>query len=217
MGRARSQLWNIPKETLEKLVEESNSVVEVCVKLGVDPYNGSNKTVYRLINHYNIPKPKYKTKGFLPRLSVDEIFTENSFVARNIVKRHLIQRNLIPYVCRDCGNTGSHNGKHLSLQLEHINAINNDHRLVNLCFLCPNCHSQTLTYAGKKNRKVRKTKIYESQESKSFRMVNSRKFHITQEKLIALIKEKSICEIGRMFGVSDNAIRKRCKLFKIEW
>ena len=35
----------------------------------------------------------------------------------------------------------------------HINGINNDHRLENLRFLCPNCHSQTSTYAGKNKRK----------------------------------------------------------------
>lgn len=40
-------------------------------------------------------------------------------------------------------------GQSLSLQLDHINGINNDHRLENLRFLCPNCHSQTNTYAGK--------------------------------------------------------------------
>jgi hypothetical protein len=33
--------------------------------------------------------------------------------------------------------------------LEHVNGINNDHSLENLCFLCPNCHSQTSTYCGK--------------------------------------------------------------------
>lgn len=37
----------------------------------------------------------------------------------------------------------------LTLQLDHINRVNNDHRLTNLRFLCPNCHSQTDTYAGK--------------------------------------------------------------------
>ena len=40
-------------------------------------------------------------------------------------------------------------GNPLALQLDHINGVNNDHRLTNLRFLCPNCHSQTDTYAGK--------------------------------------------------------------------
>ena len=50
---------------------------------------------------------------------------------------------------RQCGNEGFWNGKKLVLQLEHKNGIHNDHRVENLCFLCPNCHSQTDTYSGK--------------------------------------------------------------------
>lgn len=37
----------------------------------------------------------------------------------------------------------------------------------------------------------------------------------SSEELMALIKYKSFREIGRMFGVSDNAIRKWCKCYKI--
>jgi 5-methylcytosine-specific restriction endonuclease McrA len=43
-------------------------------------------------------------------------------------------------------------GKPLSLHLDHKNGKNNDHRIENLRFLCPNCHSQTATYAGKNKK-----------------------------------------------------------------
>lgn len=36
---------------------------------------------------------------------------------------------------------------------------------------------------------------------------------ITKEELNKLIHEKSFVEIGRMYNVSDNAIRKWCKLY----
>ena len=47
-----------------------------------------------------------------------------------------------------------YNGKPLTLQLDHIdgNPINNN--LENLRFLCPNCHSQTDTFAGKNPSKL---------------------------------------------------------------
>lgn len=48
-----------------------------------------------------------------------------------------------------CGNIGEWQGQKLVLQLDHINGKNNDHRIENLRFLCPNCHSITETYAGK--------------------------------------------------------------------
>jgi len=44
-----------------------------------------------------------------------------------------------------------------------------------------------------------------------------KKFHIEKDKLEKFIKEKSILQIGKMFGVSDNAIRKRCKIMGIDY
>jgi 5-methylcytosine-specific restriction endonuclease McrA len=39
----------------------------------------------------------------------------------------------------------------LTVQIDHINGVRDDHRLENLRMLCPNCHSQTATY-GQRNR-----------------------------------------------------------------
>jgi len=91
----------------------------------------------------------------------DEVFVEESTIARHHVKKRLLEQKLIPYICDDCGNDGNWNGKKLVLQLEHKNGKNNDNRLENLAFLCPNCHTQTKTYAAK-NRKnpSRKPKSY---------------------------------------------------------
>ncbi len=45
--------------------------------------------------------------------------------------------------------------------------------------------------------------------------IHKRLFHISPEDLSELIQLKSMCEIARMFGVSDNAIRKRAKRYKL--
>jgi hypothetical protein len=64
------------------------------------------------------------------------------------LKNRLINENLIEKKCKICG-IDQWMGKEITLQLDHINGINNDHRLENLQLLCPNCHSQTETYCGK--------------------------------------------------------------------
>lgn len=83
------------------------------------------------------------------KFSNEEVFVENSYYARHLIKKRIISQKLLEYKCVGCGNNGNHNGKSLSLQLDHINGKAEDNRLENLRFLCPNCHSQTDTYAGK--------------------------------------------------------------------
>ena len=41
--------------------------------------------------------------------------------------------------------------------------------------------------------------------------IRKRKFEATKEELEQLIKDKPMTEIGKIFGVSDNAIKKRCE------
>jgi 5-methylcytosine-specific restriction endonuclease McrA len=69
-----------------------------------------------------------------------------------VLKSRLLKEKLIEYKCVKCGNTGEWQGEPLSLQLDHINGNNKDHRLENLRLLCPNCHSQTKTYSGKNSK-----------------------------------------------------------------
>ena len=71
---------------------------------------------------------------------------------RETIKDRILREGLIPYVCSECGQLPEHNGKPLVLQLHHKDGINNNHNIDNLTFLCPNCHTQTETYAGKNKK-----------------------------------------------------------------
>ena len=66
-------------------------------------------------------------------------------------KRLLHERN---YTCEECGIGNEHNGKPLSLELEHVDGNSLNNRIENLKILCPNCHSQTPTFRGR-NVKLR--------------------------------------------------------------
>ena len=68
------------------------------------------------------------------------------------LKIRLINEDKLEYKCEKCGNEGVWKGKELTLQLDHINGDHQDHRLKNLRFLCPNCHSQTDTFSGKNTK-----------------------------------------------------------------
>jgi hypothetical protein len=54
-----------------------------------------------------------------------------------------------------CGQNQQWNGSTLVLQLDHINGIKTDNTRSNLRFLCPNCHSQTETFAARNIKRLK--------------------------------------------------------------
>jgi 5-methylcytosine-specific restriction endonuclease McrA len=68
--------------------------------------------------------------------------------SRKAVKWRLLEAGLLQNVCQDCG-LREWLGKPITMHIDHINGVKDDHRLENLRMLCPNCHSQTPTYGGR--------------------------------------------------------------------
>jgi hypothetical protein len=68
--------------------------------------------------------------------------------SRRTIKNHLLKAGIIINRCDLCG-LSEWRGRPLSIQIDHVNGIHDDHRIENLRMLCPNCHSQTDTFAGK--------------------------------------------------------------------
>lgn len=74
------------------------------------------------------------------------------FLAGKITDRAVLKKWLIETKgehCSICKMLPEWNGNPLSLQVHHANGINNDNRPDNVSLVCPNCHSQTETFAGK--------------------------------------------------------------------
>ena len=73
--------------------------------------------------------------------------------SRGHLKLRLLAAGLKQNRCEACG-IDSWLGRPLSLALHHVNGRGEDNRLENLALLCPNCHSQTENFAGRKNRRA---------------------------------------------------------------
>ena len=140
---------------LREVLSISENYADALNKFNLTVTSGNYKTLNRFIKQYNIsfiPNKRIKSK-IKKKYSDEECFKKNSTIARHHVKSRIIKNNLIEYKCK-CGNTGEWNNESLVLQLEHLNGINDDNRLENLAFICPNCHSQTATYAAKNKIKA---------------------------------------------------------------
>lgn len=144
-------------ENKEKFIadfESSKSICDFLIKNNLTATSGNYKTFTKWydvhINNITIKK--------IGQLTFEDIFSVDSKILRKSLKKIIFKHNLIEYSCQNCKNVGIWNNKKLNLQLEHLNGINNDNRLENLAYLCPNCHSQTTTYAGK-NRKNKFLKV----------------------------------------------------------
>jgi len=222
MKRKRTSIiWNITKEELQALLDESQTIKSVLERVGLNPINGNHRTLHERVRCDELSLEKLeanrkkwrnnhmKSLGSKAKISNNQVFVKDSKYNNNKnIKARLLKDNLIEYECSLCGNIGEHNGDPLSLQLDHLNGDSKDNRLVNLRFVCPNCHSQTKTYAGKR---LKKPKDYETATEKEQRIIASRKFNPSIEELKSDLTKGNFCAIGRKYGVSDNAVRKRCK------
>lgn len=196
-----NKIYEVTDEQFVNLIKNSANISEVLFKLGYSIRGNSwgFSQVRRRMTDLNLDYSNFKGKSTAlkqieHKINPDSLLKENSKHNRNVLRRYLIKNDLIPYKCAICGIT-EWNNKTLSLELDHINGINNDNRLENLRFLCPNCHSQTSTYGSKNLQK------------------NESKYDITEE-LRTLVentytKYKSIKRVSALLGI------RRCVVTKI--
>jgi hypothetical protein len=150
----------IDEELFTKAVKENTTIAGVLRSLGKsDKSFGFYKTVHKYVKIFNLDTSHWDGKIYIkgkkrnaPMAPIEDVLSSNGNYDYKYVKRRILKDNLLPYECNKC-NITDWLGEKLSLHLDHINGINDDHRLENLRFLCPNCHSLTSTYCGK-NKKM---------------------------------------------------------------
>jgi hypothetical protein len=139
------------------VIKRSDSIRQVLIHFDLSETGGNYQTVKRVAERNGIDLQKHKgqgwSKGRVARnaIPLDQILVEHSIVYKSsVLKERLVKAGLIKDECVFCGLGSIWNGQPIVLELDHINGKKRDNRLVNLRVLCPNCHSQTPTFRGRK-------------------------------------------------------------------
>ncbi len=165
------------REDLEIAVQQSFSWGAVLDHFGKRRTGGNYNAFQRRIKKFEIDVTHFKGMGWsrgLTRESDERVRnqakkisnvlnslatnTHRGHVGGSTLKQFLI-RGGVPYECSIsiCRISDWH-GKPISLDVDHVNGDNEDQRLENLRFMCPNCHRQTGNW-GSKNRRDLKSRL----------------------------------------------------------
>lgn len=148
-----------PKYTDEQFIEAVSgckTIKGTLEKLGLQMSGGNYYSFYKTLRRLNVTIDHFDGwSGKCPaapfvKSKLDDILIKNSsYSSTHHLKHRLYKENLLKEECSICG-IKNWQGALLSLHLDHINGEHTDNRIENLRILCPNCHSQTSTFSGKK-------------------------------------------------------------------
>jgi hypothetical protein len=145
-------------------IETSSSVSEVLRKLGLRAAGGNYRALKNACVKHSLTLPTPDSEVFRaaqrksllanrpPLRTDDEVFCENSSYSNRVALKNRLRKIWTDWTCSGCGLGEIWNNKPITIQLDHINGVYNDNRIANLRLLCPNCHSQTETFAGRKQK-----------------------------------------------------------------
>jgi hypothetical protein len=229
-----------PKFTAEEAraaVAASRSYSEALRRLGLMGAGGNWRTLRKYVHVWGISTdhfdPAAASREALrrPPVPLDAILVEHSTYHRGHLKDRLYQAGAKQRACELCGQTEIWHGRRMSLILDHINGVGDDHRLENLRIVCPNCAATLDTHCGRQNRLPTQelrcptcgrgfSARYRGQrycsrpcgsrhDRRGIPKPNARK--VVRPPYAQLIREVhalGYVGVGRRYGVSDNAVRK---------
>lgn len=221
----KSILYEFTPSELQILLDTSDSYSDLLRKVGLNPKGGNPATLKKLIKEYNLDESQLdqnrlnlysRNSIYASRattLPLEDILNNNIEKPYSSAKllRRLVKEGYKDYKCEICGLNEWQN-KPITLQLNHINGDHFDNQLDNLQILCPNCHSQTDNFAGKN---INYSKNKRQQQINKIKVKELKIPPISRSDLKDLIRTIPFVQIGKQFGVSDNAVRKWCDKYKL--
>lgn len=164
------------------------------------------------------------------RIPSDELFRRGTRHSGRTLKDRLLADGIVEDRCSVCGLEPVWMESPLVLRLDHIDGDTSNNERGNLRLICPNCDSQTPTFAGRNKWRldyealavrlgrqcqcggIIRSKTASSCTSCSAKMrgMDSRVVpeRPSAEVLLASVLSRGYSATGRTYGVSDNAIRK---------
>jgi hypothetical protein len=234
------------EEEAREAISASTSWAESLRRLNLCPSGGAWRVLRKYAALWDISTEHFDSEEQrienLRRRQVPlgEVLVENSSYSRGHLKRRLFAEGLKRPSCELCGQGEIWRRRPMSLILDHINGVRNDHRLENLRIACPNCAATLDTHCGRKNRRTRTERnclrceeafvpgyaqqkycsracgvrwdraLVRGKPVPSIRKVERPSY----ERLLAEIDATSYLAVGRKYGVSDNAVRKWVRFYE---
>ncbi len=136
----------------------SLSLTGVLRELGLRPAGGNFRQLRRWITEWEIATDHFdpdagRRAGIARRgAPLEDYMVEHSTYSRATLKHRLFSEGYKTRCCELCGQGEQWRGTRMSLILDHINGVADDHRLENLQVVCPNCAATLPTHCGRNNR-----------------------------------------------------------------
>lgn len=224
---------------LREAIAESLCWSDVLRRLGRRTAGGNHRTVQRYAALWKIRTDHFdkdigrKRAGHFRTVPLEEVLVERSSFSRGRLKKRLYAEGLKQPRCELCGQDEHWHGRRMSLILDHINGVHDDHRLENLQVVCPDCAATLDTHCNR-NAVLRTPRTcLECEQDFIPKYAQHRYCSITcsgrsplrsragvprpssrkverppYAQLLRELEESNWSAVGRKYGVSDNAVRK---------